>query len=72
MMIAFMRDGFHPNSASGNIELGSHGSPGLDYHMIPLPGTVFAVSITAGHTLSLQPVRNGFFQCTPLRIMWRI
>lgn len=33
MMIALMRDGFHPDSASGNVELRSDGSPVLDYQM---------------------------------------
>ncbi len=35
MMIALMRDGFHPDSASGNVELRSDGSPVLDYQMTP-------------------------------------
>lgn len=33
MMIALMRDGFHPDSASGTVELRSDGSPVLDYQM---------------------------------------
>ena len=35
MMIALMRDGFHPDSASGAVELRSDGSPVLDYQMTP-------------------------------------
>ncbi len=35
MMIALMRDGFHPDSASGTVELRSDGSPVLDYQMTP-------------------------------------
>lgn len=35
MMIALMRDGFHPDSASGTVELRRDGSPVLDYHMTP-------------------------------------
>lgn len=35
MMIALMRDGFHPHSASGTVELRSDGSPVLDYSMTP-------------------------------------
>ena len=30
-----MRDGFHPDSASGTVELRSDGSPVLDYQMTP-------------------------------------
>ena len=33
MMIALMRDGFHPDSASGTVELRSDGDPVLDYQM---------------------------------------
>ncbi|WP_027849541.1 GMC family oxidoreductase [Marinospirillum minutulum] len=33
MMLALMRDGFHPASASGKVELRSDGSPVLDYQM---------------------------------------
>lgn len=32
-MIALMRDGFHPNSAEGQVQLRSDGSPTLDYRM---------------------------------------
>ena len=35
MMIALLRDGFHPDSASGTVELRSDGSPVLDYQMTP-------------------------------------
>ncbi len=35
MMIALLRDGFHPASASGTVELRSDGSPVLDYQMTP-------------------------------------
>src|SRR5699024_2275098 len=35
MMIALIRDGFHPDSASGTVELRSDGSPVLDYSMTP-------------------------------------
>ena len=33
MMLALMRDGFHPASASGKVKLRSDGSPVLDYQM---------------------------------------
>jgi choline dehydrogenase-like flavoprotein len=33
MMLALMRDGFHPQSAEGTVELRSDGSPVLDYQM---------------------------------------
>jgi choline dehydrogenase-like flavoprotein len=32
-MIALMRDGFHPDSAEGHVQLRSDGSPTLDYRM---------------------------------------
>src|SRR3546814_7974486 len=32
-MIALQRDGFHPDSAEGTVELRSDGSPVLDYRM---------------------------------------
>lgn len=33
MLIALLRDGFHPDSASGTVELRSDGSPVLDYQL---------------------------------------
>ena len=33
VMLALMRDGFHPDSAAGKVELRSDGSPVLDYQM---------------------------------------
>lgn len=33
MMIALLRDGFHPDSAEGTVELRSDGSPVLDYRL---------------------------------------
>lgn len=33
MLIALLRDGFHPDSAEGTVELRSDGSPTLDYRM---------------------------------------
>ncbi|MBD2839481.1 GMC family oxidoreductase [Pseudomonas sp. JM0905a] len=33
VMLALMRDGFHPDSAEGTVELRGDGSPVLDYHM---------------------------------------
>ena len=35
MMLALMRDGFHPDSPGGNVELRSDGSPVLDYRLTP-------------------------------------
>ena len=35
MMLALMRDGFHPDSPGGNVELRSDGSPVLDYSVTP-------------------------------------
>ena len=34
-MIALMRDGFHPESAEGQVQLRSDGTPTLDYQMTP-------------------------------------
>lgn len=34
-MLALMRDGFHPDSAEGQVQLRSDGSPTLDYRMTP-------------------------------------
>ena len=34
-MIALMRDGFHPDSAEGRVQLRSDGTPTLDYRMTP-------------------------------------
>ena len=35
MMLALMRDGFHPDSPGGRVELRSDGSPVLDYSLTP-------------------------------------
>ncbi len=35
MMLALMRDGFHPDSPGGNVELRGDGSPVLDYQVSP-------------------------------------
>ena len=35
MMLALMRDGFHPDSPGGSVELRSDGSPVLDYRLTP-------------------------------------
>lgn len=35
MMLALMRDGFHPDSPGGNVELRSDGTPVLDYRLTP-------------------------------------
>lgn len=35
MMLALMRDGFHPDSVGGNVELRGDGTPVLDYQVTP-------------------------------------
>ena len=35
MMLALMRDGFHPDAAGGEVKLNMDGSPSLDYVLTP-------------------------------------
>jgi hypothetical protein len=46
-MLALLRDGFHPDSTGGAVELRGDGSPVLDYQVSPTLGKVCAGPFTS-------------------------